>query len=233
MVIVFEGKIGAGKSSVASRLAEKLGTELFRELVDNNELLENYYADPERYGFQLQISFLNQRFKDIKEAYKSDNNILDRSILADQLFTLTNAQRGSFTWWEYELYCGLLSNMMEEIENLPYKKSPDLLIYLDANLDHTLKNIKKRGRAYEQVEDENGSIIDAEQLGYYKLLSDNYDVWIGKREPLNEGEKSIGVYNSSPVLIIDAEKYDVVNSEDDWNEVYNIIENKLKELGLL
>jgi len=233
MVIVFEGKIGAGKSSVASKLAEKLGTELFRELVDNNELLENYYADPERYGFQLQISFLNQRFKDIKEAYKSDNNILDRSILADQLFTLTNAQRGSFSWWEYELYCGLLNNMMEEIENLPYKKSPDLLIYLDANLDHTLKNIKQRGRAYEQIEDENGSIIDAEQLGYYKLLSDNYDVWIGKREPLNEGEKSIDVYNSSPVLIIDAEKYDVVNSEDDWNEVYNIIENKLKELGLV
>ena len=99
MVIVFEGKIGAGKSSVASKLAEKLDTELFRELVDNNELLENYYADPERYGFQLQISFLNQRFKDIKEAYKSDNNILDRSILADQLFTLTNAQRGSFSWW--------------------------------------------------------------------------------------------------------------------------------------
>ncbi|MGZ7230871.1 deoxynucleoside kinase, partial [Streptococcus pyogenes] len=76
----------------------------------------------------------------IKEAYLSDNNILDRSIYEDALFTYINMLQGSISQEEYAIYLELLYNMMEEIEALP-KKAPDLLIYLDASFETIIDNI--------------------------------------------------------------------------------------------
>ena len=206
--------IGSGKSLYTEKLANELGTQPFFEPVEENPMLDKYYADPERYGFALQIYFLNKRFDLIKQAFNENNNVLDRSIYEDELFTYVNVLEGNISEEEFSIYKDLVDNMMEELDGLP-KKAPDLLIYLDADLEHVLSNISKRGRAYEQVDDtEEGKELKA----YYQLLIDNYEDWFNN-------------YNKSPKIKIDARKYDV-HKQEDWNEVYAMIEKKMEEEGI-
>nr|WP_239548901.1 deoxynucleoside kinase [Streptococcus loxodontisalivarius] len=203
--------IGVGKTTYTSQLAEVLGTQAFFEPVDNNPILDKYYEDPDKYGFALQIYFLNKRFKSIKEAYKENNNILDRSIYEDALFTYINTLQGSISQEEYNIYLELLENMMEEISELP-KKAPDLLIYLDGSFEHIMSNIEKRGRSYEQPTAENGL------LDYYRLLHSHYQGWYED-------------YDHSPKLRISTDNLDI-NKPEDWDKVYQIISEKMAELGL-
>ncbi|MGZ7259834.1 deoxynucleoside kinase, partial [Streptococcus pyogenes] len=77
--------------------------------------------DPDKYGFALQIYFLNKRFKSIKEAFFDQNNVLDRSIYEDALFTQINAENGNISQEEYQIYLELLANMMEELDTMPKK----------------------------------------------------------------------------------------------------------------
>lgn len=152
----------------------------------------------------------------IKKAYRDDNNVLDRSLMEDSLFTKVNYLNGNINEIDYALYLDLVDNMMEEIEGMP-KKAPDLMVYLDADLDHVLNNIKKRGREYEQIEEDNA--IDEDLLDYYKQLIAEYEIWYEE-------------YDLSPKIKIDATKYDV-HKEEDWEEVYGLISAKMKELDLL
>ena len=103
-MIILAGMIGVGKTTYTSLLAKELGTTAFFEPVDNNPILDKYYEDPEKYGFALQIYFLNKRFKAIKKAYYTDNNVLDRSIYEDALFTYINTLQGSISEQEYKIY---------------------------------------------------------------------------------------------------------------------------------
>lgn len=167
-MIVFSGMIGVGKSTYAKKLAEELDIKLFEEPVDDNPILPLYYNNIKKWAFALQIFFLNKRFKLIKEASKLDNSVLDRSIYEDQLFTKLNHDLGNISKEEYDLYCDLLDNMMEEIEGLP-QKSPDLLVYLTAPKEHILNNIVKHGREFEQP-NENNQLLD-----YYSKLIEVYD----------------------------------------------------------
>lgn len=169
-MIVFAGMIGVGKSTYSKRLAEELNVKLFEEPVDNNPILPLYYNDIKKRAFALQIFFLNKRFELIKKASKLDQSVLDRSIYEDKLFTKLNYRMNNISKEEYDLYCDLLDNMMEEIKELP-RKSPDLLVYLTAPKEAILKNIKKRGREYEQPTKEN------HLLDYYSKLMNIYDKW--------------------------------------------------------
>lgn len=213
IVIILAGMIGAGKTSYTERMADTLGTQAFFEPVDDNPILDKYYENQERYGFSLQIYFLNKRFRLIKEAYGINNNVLDRSIYEDALFTKINLDNGNITKEEYEIYLDLLDNMMEEIEGLP-KKAPDLLVYLDGSFEKILSNIKRRGRSYEQPTESNGL------LAYYKQLHGEYENWYQN-------------YNYSPKIRINIDKYNIVDSEEDWETVYGMIVEKLKELKVL
>ncbi|KFN92766.1 deoxynucleoside kinase [Tetragenococcus muriaticus] len=205
-MIVMAGMIGAGKTTYTTKIAEELQTQPFYEAVDENPILNKYYEDPEKYGFALQIYFLNKRFKSIKEAFFDQNNVLDRSIYEDALFTKINVDNGNISEEEYQLYLALLDNMMEELSTLP-KKAPDLMVYLDASFEHILANIKKRGRSFEQPTEENGL------LSYYKQLHTAYGDWFEQ-------------YNHGPKLRIDADRYDV-NNEKDWQNVFDQIQAKL------
>lgn len=229
-VIIFDSVIGAGKSTYAKKLQGELGTQIFLESVETNPILERYYSDKGRFGFLLQIYFLNERFSQIKKAYRTRNAIIDRAIFTDQLFTYVNYINNNFSKEEYDVYCDLLDNMMEELEFFPeYKKNPDLLVYLDITFENEIKNISKRGRGFEQVIDDEGNIVDQAQYDYFKQLYEAYEYWIGKRvDPTG----NIKPYDKSPVLVIDANKYDVHNDED-WEEVYGLISDKMKELDLL
>ncbi len=206
-VIVLAGMIGAGKSTLTKMIADELNSQAFFEQVDNNQILEKFYQNPKRWAFSLQIFFLNTRFKSIKEALVHQNNVLDRSIYEDELFTQINYEQGNMSEAEMRLYTDLLANMMEELGALP-KKSPDLLIYLRGSLDTHLKRIQKRGRPYEQV-DEDQALLD-----YYTTLHSRYDSWFD-------------TYDKSPTLIIDIDKYDV-EQEADKQAVLEIVKHTLR-----
>ena len=93
----------------------------FYEAVDQNPVLDLYYQDPRNTHFYYRFTFLNKRFQSIKEAYRADNNILDRSIFEDELFLTLNYQNGNVTKMELEIYKELLANMLEELEGMPKK----------------------------------------------------------------------------------------------------------------
>lgn len=215
MVITIGAMIGAGKSSLAKLLGEELGTEVFYESVDDNPILPLFYTASEeeiqakRYPFLLQLYFLKTRYQSIKQALSNDNNILDRSIYEDWYFAKVNHDLGRISDLEFDLYEGLLNEMMEELKELNYKKAPDLMVYLSGSFETILKRINNRGRGYE---------LDPELEAYYRTLWEGYDNWVHN------------CYKASPIVVIDIDKYDYVNNEKDKEEVLKIIKDKLKEV---
>lgn len=214
MILVIAGMIGTGKSSVAKALGEEFKSEVFYESVEDNKILPLFYTatdeeiQAKRYPFLLQLWFLNTRFKSIKQALIDDNNVLDRSIYEDLYFTKINKELGRISELEFEVYEGLLNNMMEELKELP-KKAPDLLIYLKSSFETVLNRIKLRGREYE---------LDEELVDYYRLLWQGYDEWV-----LNN-------YNYSEVLILDMDNMDIVNNVEDRTEMVRLVNEKLNEI---
>lgn len=204
------GMIGAGKSTYTEMISRRLGTEAFFESVDYNPILDKFYDNPQKWAFSLQIYFLNTRFRSIKAALTDDNNVLDRSIYEDALFTRVNHLQGNISQEEMDIYNDLLANMMEELEGMP-KKAPDLLIYLDGSFETILDHIRKRGREFEQIED------DSELLSYYELLFKNYEQWYQE-------------YDQSPKIKINIDTFDIVNNSGDEEKVMRIIENALLEV---
>ncbi|MBW1604945.1 deoxynucleoside kinase [Lactobacillus sp. Sy-1] len=204
-MIVLAGTIGAGKSSLTERLSNHLGTQAFYEPVGDNPVLPLFYQDKEKYGFLLQIYFLNKRFEMIKQAQRDDNNVLDRSIYEDALFTDLNHQLGNINDTEAAIYHELLDNMMEELPYAAKKKRPDLLVYIEVSLETQLKRIRQRGRDFEQSDD---------LLEYYRGLQVAYQKWFEN-------------YDISPKIKIDGNKYDFVNNQDDLTTVLNQIDAKL------
>ncbi|WP_395318654.1 deoxynucleoside kinase [Fructilactobacillus frigidiflavus] len=209
MVIITAGMIGVGKTTLTEKISNHLGTKPFYEPVGDNPVLPLYYKDPKQYGFLLQIYFLNKRFSMIKKALKDDNNILDRSIYEDALFTKENNKEGNISDVELEVYLKLLDNMMDELKQLP-KKKPDLLVYAYADFDTILARIKKRGRDYEQFDD------NPELESYYHKMWNAYQQWYED-------------FDLSPKMKIDLQKYDLVNPEN-TQIVLNKIDEKLKEI---
>ncbi|WP_195970805.1 deoxynucleoside kinase [Clostridium thermobutyricum] len=214
MVIVVGGMIGLGKSSVAKILGEHFNSDVFYESVDDNPILPLFYSETEeeiqknRYPFLLQLYFLNTRFKSIKEALVEDNNVLDRSIYEDWYFAKKNMELNRISELEMKIYEDLLNNMMEELKELP-KKAPDIMIYLKGSFQTVLNRIKLRGREFELNED---------LKEYYEFLWKDYDDWV------------MNYYNASEVLIIDMDKMDVVNNEEDKKELIRLVEEKLNEV---
>lgn len=214
LVITIGAMIGAGKSSLAKLLGEHLGSEVFYESVEDNPILPLFYtaSDEEiqthRYPFLLQLYFLNSRFKSIKKALTHQNNILDRSIYEDWYFAKVNKDLGRISELEFQIYENLLDNMLEELQELP-KKSPDLMVYLTGSFETILQRIQQRGRGYE---------LDESLVEYYRVLWKGYDEWIQTK------------YHASEVLVIDIDRYDYVNNEEDANAVLSMITKKLEEV---
>lgn len=209
MVIITAGMIGVGKTTLTSKIAEHLNTKAYYEPVGENPVLPLYYANPKQYGFLLQIYFLNKRFSMIKQALSDDNNVLDRSIYEDALFTRENNAEGNISDTELEVYLKLLDNMMADLNRLP-KKAPDLMVYSETDFETILYRIKKRGRDYEQI-DKNPELKD-----YYYKMWNAYKDWYRD-------------YDASPKMKINLEKYDL---EDPQNvkTVLGLIDDRLKDI---
>ena len=211
-MITVAGSIGVGKTTFTEMVSKDLGTKPFYEPVGDNPILPLYYQNPKKYGFLLQIYFLNKRFELIKQAYKEDNNVLDRSIYEDLLFTKINLKNGNMAQQEYDVYKNLLDNMMEEISVLP-KKSPDLMVYLYADFDILLDRVRSRGREYEQT-DTNPELVE-----YYRTLWEEYKLWYQD-------------YDKSPKMIINVGEHDM-STDEGKDYVKLAVRSELQELGLL
>lgn len=209
MVIITAGMIGVGKTTLTGQIADHLGTKAFFEPVGENPVLPLYYKDPKEYGFLLQIYFLNKRFAMIKKALSDDNNVLDRSIYEDALFTRENNAEGNITDTELDVYLKLLDNMMNELTQMP-KKAPDLLVYAETDFDTILYRIKKRGRDYEQFDN------NPELEAYY------YKMWTAYKQWFDE-------YDVSPKMKIDLQKYDL-EKDGNIDIVLSQIDDRLAEL---
>ncbi|WP_155286814.1 deoxynucleoside kinase [Lacticaseibacillus zhaodongensis] len=209
MVIITAGMIGVGKTTLTGKIADHLGTKAYFEPVGDNPVLPLYYKDPKEYGFLLQIYFLNKRFAMIKQALSDDNNVLDRSIYEDALFTKENNAEGNISDTELDVYLKLLDNMMDELKEMP-KKAPDLLVYAETDFDTILYRIKKRGRDYEQFDD------NPTLESYYFKMWNAYKQWYAD-------------YDVSPKMKIDLQKYDL-EKPGNIDIVLGQIDDRLKEI---
>lgn len=146
-MIVIEGQIGVGKTTLGEVLEEELELPLFKELTNpyTQEMLDRFYRDKKRWAFTLQVHFLNERFRKIKEIFENGGGLLDRSIFGDRIFAEVLHEDGDMEDFEFHTYRTLLENMLE------HAQAPRLLIYLDCSVDTALDRIRKRNRGIEST----------------------------------------------------------------------------------
>jgi deoxyadenosine/deoxycytidine kinase len=203
MHIAIVGNIGAGKTTLTELLAKNYGWEPLYEAVDNNPYLEDFYSDMKRWSFNLQIYFLNSRFRQIVDIQKGNRNILqDRTIYEDAFIFAENLHdMGLMTTRDYENYRAIFDNITSFI------KPPDLLIYLKASVPTLVNNIQRRGREYEI-----GIRID-----YLSKLNEKYQKWING-------------YNLGKLLVLDKDTLDFANSTEDLGTIIQMIEREINGL---
>lgn len=201
-IIAIDAVVGAGKTVYMDMIAKELNIPCFNEPVQDNPILGKFYYDRKRYSFPLQVFFLNRRFEMLKEASAMGRpTLMDRSIYGDMIFAKLLYEEGNMDEDEFFLYRDLLRNMLDHVE------APKLMIYLKIDTDTAIERIKKRGREYELVVERD----------YWERLNKEYQSYFLE-------------YNLSPLLIIDAAKYDIVANPEDKEEVLNIIKNKIAEI---
>lgn len=187
MVIIIDGVVGAGKSTLSEKISKALNIPVFYELQNQTtmNLLEEFYKDKKRWSFTLQIHFLNERFRMIKEIHKNGGGILDRSIFGDRIFASMLNEDGYMSDDEFQTYTTLLDNMLEHSQN------PHFLVYIDCDIETAMKRINKRGREMEQAVDRR----------YWSRLNEKYQQWYHG-------------YDLSDKISIDANSYNPDNEED-------------------
>ncbi len=203
MHIAIVGNIGAGKTTLTKLLAQHLNFEPQFEAVDNNPYLEDFYSDMKRWAFNLQIFFLNSRFRHIVELQRQNINMIqDRTIYEDAYIFAENLyDMGLMSERDFENY----SNIFQSI--IHYIKPPDLLIYLKASVPTLVNNIQKRGRDYES----------AIRLDYLSKLNEKYDKWIDN-------------YSEGKLLILDKDNLDFTNNPEDLGMILNKIDAQIHGL---
>ncbi|MBO7459822.1 MAG: deoxynucleoside kinase [Bacteroidales bacterium] len=187
MHIAIAGNIGSGKTTLTRLLSKHFGWKPHFEEVDNNPYLESFYEDMKRWSFNLQIYFLNSRFRQVMDIRKSGDDIIqDRTIYEDAyIFAANLYDMGLMETRDYQNYQQLFELMSS------FLQAPDLLIYLRASVPTLVRQIQKRNRDYEQ------SI----RLDYLKALNKRYENWISN-------------YNKGKLLIIESDDIDLEKPED-------------------
>ena len=164
MHIAIAGNIGSGKTTLAGLLSKHYGWEAHYEDVDTNPYLNNFYEDMQRWSFNLQIYFLNSRFRQVVEIREKNKKVIqDRTIYEDAYIFAPNLHAmGLMSSRDFNNYSSLFELMSSLID------PPDLLIYLRASVPTLVSQIQKRGRDYE----------NSIRLDYLKKLTERYEDWI-------------------------------------------------------
>lgn len=203
MHVAIAGNIGAGKTSLTSLLAKYFKWEAQYEDVLENPYLEDFYNEMARWSFNLQIFFLNSRFRQLMDIRESGKNVIqDRTIYEDAYIFAPNLHAmGLMTHRDFKNY----QSLFELMENVT--QPPDLLIYLRSSIPNLVNQIQKRGREYET------SI----SIDYLTRLNERYEAWIQS-------------YVAANLLIINVDNYEFVESQEDLGEIINKIDAKLNGL---
>lgn len=166
MHIAIAGNIGSGKTTLTNMLAKYYGWTPRFESVEFNPYLEDFYADMSRWSFNLQIYFLNKRFKDVVEIGKTKDTIIqDRTIYEDaRIFAPNLYEQGKMSERDFKNYCDLFDLMMSLV------RMPDLLIYIRSSIPNLVAQIQKRGREYEA----------SMRIDYLQGLNQKYEKWISE-----------------------------------------------------
>ena len=199
MHIAIAGNIGSGKTTLTRMLAARYGWTPKYESVDFNPYLSDFYDDMSRWSFNLQIYFLNKRFKDVVDISKNSETIIqDRTIYEDaKIFAPNLHDMGLMSSRDFDTYSDLFDLMMSLV------KMPDLLIYLKSSIPNLVSQIQKRGREYEKTI----------RIDYLTGLNERYD-------------KCMDSYKGH-LLVIDADKYKFGNKEEDFEAVTDMIDSEL------
>ena len=203
MHVAIAGNIGAGKTTLTKLLAKHYRWEPQLEDVVDNPYLDDFYNQMERWSFNLQVYFLNSRFRQILQIRESGKDIIqDRTIYEDaNIFAPNLHAMGLMTNRDFENYRSLFE-LMET-----FVQGPDLLIYLRSSIPNLVKQIHSRGREYE-----NSISID-----YLSRLNERYEAWIHG-------------YNKGKLLIIDVDKLDFVSNPEDLGSIINTIDAEINGL---
>ena len=191
--IAIEGTIGVGKSSLAEILGVRLEAKLILEGFEENPFLADFYNNPDRFAFQTQLFFLLSRYRQLHELNQIDlftkTLITDYMFVKDRLFAALNLNDK-----EMSLYNSVATILEKNVS------APDMVIFLQADTDRLMKNIRIRGREYEKNID----------WKYIDALSQVYNEYFFR-------------YDKSPLLIINTNDIDFVNNQDDLEEIVRLI----------
>lgn len=203
MHVAVAGNIGAGKTTLTKLLAKHYKWEPQLEDVVDNPYLDDFYNQMERWSFNLQVYFLNSRFRQVAQIRESGKDIIqDRTIYEDaHIFAPNLHAMGLMTNRDFENYRSLFDLMESFVEG------PDLLIYLRSSIQNLVAQIHKRGRDYE-----NTISID-----YLSRLNERYEAWIHG-------------YDKGNLLIIDVDPLDFVANPEDLGGIINKIDAQINGL---
>jgi deoxyadenosine/deoxycytidine kinase len=192
--IVVEGPIGVGKTSLSNILSERFSARRVLEIVEENPFLANFYADRQKWAFQTQIFFLLSRFRQQQDLFQqelfSSMTVSDYLFAKDRIFACLNLDGPEL---------GLYDRVFDALQ--PRVTKPDLVIYLQANLDVLLHRIKKRGREFERKFD----------AGYLESLTHAYNDFFAH-------------YTETPLLVVNTSDIDFVNNPGDRENLLSTIQ---------
>ncbi len=203
MHIALAGNIGAGKTTLTELLSKHYKWVAHYEDVDENPYLNDFYEDMQRWSFNLQIYFLNSRFKQVVDIRNSTKTVIqDRTIYEDaEIFAPNLHSMGLMSTRDFNNYHSLFLMMTKFVQ------APDLLIYLRASVPTLVHQIQKRGRDYE----------NSIRIDYLKQLNERYEAWVNR-------------YKAGKLLIIDVDRINFQNNPEDLSNVIDRIDAQIHGL---
>ena len=203
MHIAIAGNIGSGQTTLAALLSKHYGWEAHYEDVETNPYLDNFYEDMQRWSFNLQIYFLNSRFRQIVDIRKGGETVIqDRTIYEDAYIFAPNLHAmGLMSSRDFDNYSRLFELMSSFIQ------PPDLLIYLRAGVPTLVSQIQKRGRDYE----------NSIRIDYLNSLNERYEEWISN-------------YDQGKLLIVTVDTIKFSESQQDLGQVIEKIDAEIHGL---
>ncbi|NVK28388.1 MAG: deoxynucleoside kinase [Flavobacteriia bacterium] len=203
MHIAIAGNIGSGKTTLTGMLAKHYNWEAHYEDVEENPYLDDFYSEMQRWSFNLQIYFLNSRFRQVVDIRKEDKQVIqDRTIYEDAYIFAPNLHAmGLMTSRDFDNYMSLF-HLMES-----FLQPPDLMIYLRASIPTLVDQIQKRGRQYE----------NNIRLDYLNRLNERYEAWISN-------------YDRGKLLVIDIDRNRFPENPEDLGEIINKIDAEINGL---